>query len=114
MLKTSKKLFLLTHLRRSCAQPDDLVAIYTAIIRPTLEYACPVWSTGLGKTLIKNIESIQRRALKIIYPNLSYADAMSTAKLCSLEDRRDQLCKRFFNKMKDNDNKLHHLLPAKA
>ena len=44
------------------------------VVRPVLEYACPVWHTNLPKYLSENIEMIQKRALKSIFPNKGYDD----------------------------------------
>ena len=40
-----------------------------SVVRPVLEYACPVWHTNLPKYLCDNIEIIQKRALESIFPN---------------------------------------------
>ena len=55
-------------LMRRTFGPKDLVAIKTAfnaLVRPILEYACPVWNPYLVKH-IHSIESIQRRATLLI------------------------------------------------
>ncbi|CAB3992125.1 Hypothetical predicted protein [Paramuricea clavata] len=53
---------------------------------------------SLARTILKlnEIESIQRRALKIIYPDLSYADALDTTGFDILIDRRGDACKSTF------------------
>ena len=43
----SQRLYLLRILRRAGVSPSDVVATCRAIIRPTLEYACQAWHTGL-------------------------------------------------------------------
>jgi len=48
---------------------DDLLYCYTTVIRPVTEYACVVWHTSLTKGQTLQLESIQKRALKIIYGN---------------------------------------------
>ena len=45
--RACKRLYMLYQLKRSGVSQHDLVRIYLAIIRPVLEYACPVWSTCL-------------------------------------------------------------------
>ena len=42
------------------------------------------------KSLCDEIERIQKRAMHIIYPDLSYADAIVKADLPSLVNRRDR------------------------
>ena len=51
----------LWQLRRCGLSQSDLLAYYRTMIRPILEYACPVWHAGLTKG------EILKRALKIIY-----------------------------------------------
>ena len=43
--KAGKRLYMLY--QRGGISQRELVQIYVAIIRPVLEYACPVWNTGL-------------------------------------------------------------------
>ena len=50
------------------------MTIYVCVIRPVLEYSCPVWHTNLNRHLIESIETVQKRALKYIYPGSEYAD----------------------------------------
>ena len=45
---------------------------YCSIIRSVLEYESPVWA-GLTQYLSDQIESAQKRALKIIFPFMCYA-----------------------------------------
>ena len=54
-------------LKRAGIGQHDLVTIYVSVIRPVLEYACPVWDTNLNKHLTESIETVQKRALKCIY-----------------------------------------------
>ena len=57
---------------RSHAGRDDLLCFYGTVIRPVLEYACPVWHTSLTAAQTKALESLQRRALCIIYEDGDY------------------------------------------
>jgi len=57
---------------RSGAGRDDLLCFYGTVIRPVLEYACPVWHTSLTAAQTKALESLQRRALCIIYEDGDY------------------------------------------
>ena len=38
----------------------DLVSVYVSVVRPVLDYACPVWHTNLPQYLSDNIEVIQK------------------------------------------------------
>jgi hypothetical protein len=81
------------------------------MIRPILEYAVPVWQS-IPEHLCQKIESIQRRALRIIFPEAgSYNEALHLTKLDTLFNRRVSICKGYMNKMKSSIHPLHFLLP---
>ena len=81
------------------------------MIRPILEYAVPVWQS-IPEHLCQKIESIQRRALRIIFPEAgSYNEALQLTKLDTLFNRRVSICKGYMNKMKCSTHPLHFLLP---
>ena len=65
-----------------------------------LEYAVPVWQ-AIPDYLSEAIEVVQKRSLKIIYPECdSYTDALNLADLPTLKSRRDLLCEKYMDKMK--------------
>ena len=104
---------MLYQLKRAGISQLDLVKIYISVIRPVLEYACPVWSTNLPKYLSDAIEMIQKRVLRSIYPGLHYDDILVLVSLQSLKKRRDDICKAYFNRLKCNTHRLHHLIPER-
>ena len=110
--KAGKRLYLLLQLKRFGVSTSDLLMVYITIIRPTVEYACPAWATCLTKGLVDDLERVQRRALSIIFPELTYTEALHETKLCILKDRRFQLCSSFFTKLEHPSHKLHKLLPT--
>ncbi len=59
-------IYYLRELKRSGVLQSDLVCIYLTLVRPVVEYAYLVWSTGLTKEQSQTLESIQKRALRII------------------------------------------------
>ena len=63
--------------------------LYTALVRPVLEYAAPVWSPYLVKD-IKAFESVQRRASRIALNQkqgeMSYEDRWKLLQLNTLEE----------------------------
>ena len=109
--KASKRLYMLYQLKRAGVTQGDLLKIYLSVVRPVLEYACPVWSTNLPKYLSNKIEMIQKRALKAIYPGLSYEIALDNVGMTSLYVRRTVICRNYFNAMKTKNHKLNHMLP---
>ena len=66
--KVCKRLYALRVLARAGVSQTDLVLIYCSLILSVLEYAAPVWAC-LPEYLNELIESVQRRALKIIFPH---------------------------------------------
>ena len=64
---------MLYQLKRAGIGQHDLVTMYVSVIRPVLEYACPVWHTNLNRHLTESIETVQKRVLKCIYPGNEYA-----------------------------------------
>ena len=65
--KAGKMLYTLYQLKRAGLSKKDRTRIYLRVVRPTNEYACPIWHTGLPKYLSDGLEMIQKRALRSIY-----------------------------------------------
>ena len=86
--KASKRLHILRVLRRRGVESNDLLNIYTALIRSLLEYCCVVWHHALPSYLSPELEHIQKRALKIIFPAFSYSEALQFSNLRTLDERR--------------------------
>ena len=86
--KGSKRLNILRVLKRAGVPPVDLVTIYSALVRSVLEYSSVVWATYLPHLP----QAIQKRALRIVYPDLHYQQALAQANITSLEDRQAHLC----------------------
>ena len=82
-----------------------------SLIRPILEFACEAWHSCLPTYLSDQIESVQRRALRIVYPSINYTQAMQAAKIPILYERRSNLCERLFSKMLSPNHKLNSLVP---
>ena len=92
--------------------PKDLVTLYKATIRPVLEYAAPVWHSSLPDCLSKDLEQVQRRALRTCFGDGPYNELLNTAGLSTLYDCRERLCKLFYAKMNKPEHRVHHLLPT--
>ena len=63
----------------------NFLAAYMTVVRPTLEYACPAWSTSLTLGLQSGLERMQRRAMNILYPDTPYIEALGHAQLSERE-----------------------------
>ena len=57
---------------------------------------------------------IQKRAVKAIFPGMSYVDILSHINLTTLKERRDYLCKKYFINMLAPSYKVNCLLPEKG
>ena len=89
-------MYFITLLKRASVDQQSLIRIYTALVRSVTDYACQVWHTGLTSEQCNQLESIQKRAIYVIHPDLSYSDALETAGLATLQKRRDAMCISFF------------------
>jgi len=66
---------------------------------------------GLTKKLSKDIECVQKRCLKLLFPALSYTESLTKFGLERLDDRRDMITQSMFRQIKDPKHPLHYLLP---
>lgn len=109
--KAAQRLHFLKQLKHAGMSTDDLMLYYKSVVRPVTEYACAVWHSSLTKGQTKQLESIQRRAMKIIFSNNidDVSHALNT--LPTLSEHRDQLTKQFFRNMLKPSNCLHNLIP---
>ncbi len=57
------------------------------------------------------LELIQIRSLKNIFPELSYKEAFIQSNLCTLEVKLTKLCPNFVNNIQNESHRLHYLLP---
>ena len=78
------------------------VLLYTCCVPDTaLEYACPVWHTGLTAAQSDALESVQKRAMRIIdSDDISgdYKTRIIISGVDTLKDRREVLTERFFER----------------
>jgi hypothetical protein len=110
----SKKLYLLRVLRRAGVEKDNILKVYLTTVQPVLEYPVPVWQ-AIPDYLSEAIQVVQKRSLKIIYPDCdSYTDALNLADLPTLKSRSDLLYEKCMDKMKFKDHPLHNLLPNRS
>ena len=71
--------------------PVDIVTICTFMVLPVLEYACPVWHTGLTVLQSDQLEVIQRRALGIAHPDIPHREPLQETRLETMECGRVML-----------------------
>ena len=110
--KATKRLFVLRTLKRVGLGTNDLVLVYCMIVRSIVEYASPVWA-AVPLHLDELIESVQRKALKIIFARVDYTEALVLAGLESLSDRRVGACKQFMSTARQMSS-LKNIIPSPA
>ena len=108
--KTNQQLFLVRQLKRSGLNTQDLMTVYKTKIRPCLEYAAPVWATGITKAQSEMLESVQRRVVRIVFPLMTYDEALDECGCKTLKDRRNDMCKKLFDQMKMPNHPLNKLV----
>jgi len=82
----------------------DILCVYCSIICSVLEYACPIWHSGLTKKLSKDIERVQTRCLKLMYPSVSYS------RRDRIDYRRDVITQKVFREIIDPKHRVHDTL----
>ena len=106
--KVSRRLYALRQLKKCKVPSADIVHIYCTPIRSILEYASTVFA-GLPKYLACYLENMQKRALSITWPGISYETALEQAALSTLSDRRTVSCIKFIGKVRPG-NPLYPLI----
>ena len=91
-----ERFYALRIVKHSGAPPKDLTAVYCAFIRLVLEYTCQAWHFTLPQWLADEIESVQRRALRIALPNLLFAEALDSTNLHKFKQRRQARCQKLY------------------
>ena len=69
-----------------------------------------MWQNIPQCRLSHKLEALQKRALYIIYPALSYEDAVKLANISSLAVRRSELCDKYLKKIHMKDHKINFLV----
>ena len=73
---------------------SDLILFFCRAVRFVLEYSCQLFHSCLLcylSDLSDKIERIQRRAMRIIFPDLKYSSALREAGIPILYDRKEKL-----------------------
>ena len=108
--KAVKRLYFLKMLKGYGAPKQDLKAFYMAVVRSTLEYCAQIWHGNLTKEQSTDIERVQKRALRIICPGLTYEEALLDCNLKTLKARREQMCGNLIKTMIDPRHRFLLLL----
>ena len=94
---------MLDFIRRTITRNERLLptlkTLYEALVRSNLEYASEVWSP-MSITLIELIEGVQRRAMRLLLPDLPYCERLQRLTVLPLVYRRKIKDLTTFHKMK--------------
>ena len=107
--KGSKQLYAIRALKKCRLTDKQLILVYCSIITSVLEYVSPAWA-GLTQCLSDQIESIQKRALKVIFPSLCYEDTLKKSGLILLHQRREDACITFLKQSYSSSDLLRSLV----
>jgi hypothetical protein len=109
--KASKRLHYLSLLVRSSVRHAELLLYFKTIVRPIIEYACPVWQPGLTEEHRQRLEAIQCRALRIISGSTDYELQCAIHDIDPVSIRLQNLTRSFFDRINEKHDCLHRLLP---
>ena len=95
--RATNKLWVLIRFKTLGGSQDQLLTVYQTRVRSTLEFAAPVFHSGLTANQSSQIEMVQKKALAIILGRQysSYETALNTLNLERLDTRREDLSFRF-------------------
>ena len=113
--RANKKIYALLLLKRQGINQDSLVQMYTSQVIPVLTYGAPGWYPLISKSLELKLESVQKLALKVIFPETEdYVSRLTLAKIRPLLEVFTNLCNVYISKIKQNtEHRLHNRLPKR-
>ena len=78
-----------------------------------MEYACPLFHSSLPQYLSVDLERCQKHALRIMFADKEYDEALACTGLISLHERRGNIANKLFSNALVPGHKLHKLLPPR-
>ena len=113
--KASQWIYLLKQLKRAGIDCKSLIQFYCACIHSILDYACQAFHSSLPAYLSDQVERVQKRVLRILFPEVSYIKALEDVGLKSPFHRCKELCSTLFRQIVESDgqHKLAGLLPTR-
>ena len=98
------RLWSLRHLVKSGVPNLDALDLYKCLIRPVLEYSAPAYHSLLASTQSSHLETLQSRAMKIIFGwEVSYETVILKTGLERLDVRREKIVQKFAEKRVKNE-----------
>ena len=91
------------HLKQNRIPTEDLISVYSSIIRFSIEYAVSVYHHMLNGEQTERLERMQRKTFKTIYGHkVSYRSALERSGLRTLAERREEIVETFTAKLAAN------------
>ena len=103
----------LRHLKHNGFTEEDLVRVYTAVLRPVADYMQEIYHSMITDRQDEELERLQTHALRCIYgPGLSGRRLRERAELPTLRERRIEACDKFAGKCARSD-RFEHWFPKR-
>jgi hypothetical protein len=112
--KAFKRMQLLFKAAKFTNSKEDLKSINVTYIRSVIEQSAVVWHSSLSKKNIKDLERVQKAAVRVIMgKNYStYKEGLKILKINNLKLRREKLCLSFAKKCIKNE-KVKNMFPLR-
>ena len=114
-IKAMSKMWLLRRLKMVKLDHEIILDFYMKEIRPLAEQGVAIWNSGLTKGQVRDLEKVQKIALKIILDEnyVSYDVACTLMNISPLIYRRSDLCTNFAIKLYKSPRSNEFFTPAK-
>jgi len=95
------RFWMLRRMKEIGATRNDMLEVFELQIRCLTEIGCPAWNGSLLVKDDKELERIQKTAVKIILGNtyIGYENALNTLKIPKLDKRRGKICIKFAKRL---------------
>ena len=80
-MKASQQIYLLKQLKQAGIDRKSQILFYCTCVHSVLEFACQAFHTNLPAYLSGQMERVQKRVLRIPFPEVSYNKALEEAGL---------------------------------
>ena len=97
--KFQTRYWMLRNFKKSGFTNEELVTVYTTMIRPTADYGAVVYHSSLSNQQDELIDNLQNAALHCIFgPGISGRKMRELAGIATLRTRREEMCDKFAKK----------------
>ena len=112
--KAFKRMQLLFKAARFTNSKEDLKSVYITYVRSVIEQSAVVWHSSLSMKNRKDLERVQKAAVKVIMGknHSTYKEGLKKLKMNDLNQRREKLCLSFAKKCIKNE-KVKDMFPLR-